>query len=431
MERREVHDHFSRQRYDVIVVGGGAAGMMAAGRAAECGAATLLLEKMPRLGTKVRITGKGRCNLTNIAGLEEFLSHFGPEGRFLHNAFARFFNEDLIALLQRFHVPTVTERGGRVFPASGRATDVVLGLERYLRAGNVEIHFHQPVQGLIVSKGAIQGVRLRDGAVLGLTVILATGGVSYPGTGSTGDAYPWLKALGHTIHPLRPALVPLETAEEWSHQLAGLSLRNVRVTLLVNEKPRHSMFGEMLFTHFGVSGPVILSMSTLAVDALLEGKVQFSIDLKPALSDEQLDARLRRELDEHGKQMLRTLARGLLPRRLIDPLLALAGVPPDKPANQITSAERQRLMARLRDLRVTITHPRPFREAMITAGGVDLGEVDPRTMASRIVDGLYIVGELLNLHADTGGYNLQAAFSTGYVAGQSAAQKAQELRGAS
>lgn len=417
----------SQPTYDVIVVGGGAAGMMAAGRAGECGARTLLLEKMPRLGTKVRITGKGRCNLTNIASREVFISHFGPQGRFLNNAFGRFFSEDLRALLERFGVPTKVERGGRVFPLSDQALDVVIALERYMRTNRVEIRLNTPARGLILRDNAIAGVRTDAGPIAGRAVILAAGGMSYPGTGSTGDAYPWLEALGHTIHPLRPALVPLETQEPWSHALAGLTLRNVRVTLLVNGQKRHSQFGEMLFTHFGVSGPIILSMSTLAVDALAEGCVQISIDLKPALRDEELDARLQRELDAHGRQAIKTIAKNLLPQRLIPPVLELAGIPPDKVAGQITAAERRRLAGVLRDLRLTVTGSRSFREAMVTAGGVDVNEVDPRTMESKLVKGLYIVGELLDVHADTGGYNLQAAFSTGYVAGGAAAERARAM----
>ncbi len=409
--------------YDVIVVGGGAAGMMAAGRAGECGARTLLLEKMPRLGTKVRITGKGRCNLTNIASRHLFISHFGPQGRFLHNAFGRFFSEDLRSLLERFGTPTKVERGGRVFPLSDQAVDVVIALERYMKTHRVEIRLNTPVRGLILREGAVAGVRTDAGPIAGRTVILATGGLSYPGTGSTGDAYPWLESVGHTIRPLRPALVPLETQEPWSHELAGLTLHNVRVTLRVNGQPRHSQFGEMLFTHFGVSGPI----STLAVDALSEGKVELSIDLKPAISDEELDARLQKELAEHGRQAIKTIARNLLPQRLIPPVLEQAGIAPDKVGAQITAAERRRLAGTLRDLRLTVTGSRSFREAMVTAGGVDVNEVDPRTMESRLVRGLYIVGELLDVHADTGGYNLQAAFSTGYVAGSAAAERARAM----
>jgi len=403
--------------------------MIAAGRAAECGATVVLLEKMPRLGTKLRITGKGRCNITNAVDWQEFISHFGRDGRFLNNAFGRFFNDDLLALLDRLGVPTKVERGGRVFPVSDNATDVVIAFERYMKAGGVDIRLNQPVSGLMVSNGVVRGVRLRDGELHGLAVIVAAGGASYPGTGSTGDAYPWMEAADHTVHPIRPALVPLETAEEWSHDLAGLSLRNVRVKLLVNDKVIHTQFGEMLFTHFGVSGPIILSMSTLAVDALSEGRVQFSIDLKPALTGEQLDVRLRRDLDQQGKKAMQTVARGLLPRRLIHPLLTLANVSPGKSAHQITAEERNRLARTLRDLRVTVTRPRTFREAMITAGGGELKEIDPKTMASRRTENLYIVGELLNLHADTGGFNLQAAFSTGYVAGQAAAEQALKIRG--
>jgi predicted Rossmann fold flavoprotein len=415
--------------HDVIVIGGGAAGMIAAGRAAESGASVVLLEKMPRLGIKLRITGKGRCNITNTAARQEFIAHFGREGRFLNNAFGRFFRDELLALLKRLDLLTKVERGGRVFPESDRATDVVMALERYMQAGGVDIRLNQPALGLSLGPDGVHGVRFSHGALYGHTVIVAAGGASYPGTGSTGDAYAWLESAGHTVHAIRPALVPLETAEEWSRQLAGLSLRNVRVSLLVDNRVLARQFGEMLFTHFGVSGPIILSMSTQAVDALPTGVVQFSIDLKPALSDEELDARLQRDLDTHGKKAMQTIARELLPMRLIYPFLVQAGVSPGKPGHQITSGERRQLARTLRDLRVTVTQARPFREAMITAGGVELKEIDPKTMESHRVKHLYIVGELLNLHADTGGYNLQAAFSTGYVAGQAAAEEALRIRG--
>lgn len=405
--------------------------MLAAGRAAAGGASVVLLEKMPRLGTKLRITGKGRCNITNTASRQDFITHFGPDGRFLNNAFGRFFQSELLALLEELGVPTKVERGGRVFPQSDRANDVAQAFERYLTNGKVDVRLNQPVFGLAIKAGTIRGVQVRDRSVDGLTVIVAAGGASYPGTGSTGDAYAWLEAAGHRVHAIRPALVPLETAEEWSHQLAGLALRNVRARLLVGGKKVDEQFGEMLFTHFGISGPIILSMSTRAVDGLARRSVQFSIDLKPALTDEQLDERLRRDLDQQGKKAMQTIARGLLPSRLIYPVLVQAGVSPGKPGHQITSEERKRLALTLRDLRLTITQPRPFREAMITAGGVDLKEIEPRTMESHLVKNLYVVGELLNLHADTGGYNLQAAFSTGYVAGQSAAERASQIRGSS
>ncbi|MGA9348379.1 MAG: NAD(P)/FAD-dependent oxidoreductase [Anaerolineae bacterium] len=415
----------------VIVVGGGAAGLMAAGQAAELGAETLLLEKMNRPGRKLRIAGKGRCNLTNVASLSEFITHFGPNGRFLRQAFSRFSNSDLVAFFEELGVHTVTERGGRVFPASSQAQDVVEALVQWVGERGVTLRSRSPVERLLVEEGRVVGVQVSRNQVFGEesgfysadAVIVATGGASYPATGSTGDGYRLAQAGGHTIVPIRPALVPLETAGDIAPRLQGLSLRNVTVRVWVNGKKQTEAFGEMLFTHFGVSGPIILSLSRRVVDALrLSQRVILSIDLKPALDEGKLDARLLRDLDAHGKQQFHTLLKELLPRKLIPVCLDLTGIPSDKMAHQITSEERQRLRTWLKDFRLEVTGHRPFTEAIITAGGVDTREVDPRTMASRLVEGLYFAGEVLDVDADTGGYNLQAAFSTGWLAGRSAAR---------
>jgi predicted Rossmann fold flavoprotein len=408
----------------VIVVGAGAAGLMAAGQAAEMGAETLLLEKMDRPGRKLRIAGKGRCNLTNVASVSESIAHFGPNGRFLRQALHQFFNSDLVAFFEELGVRTVTERGGRVFPASSQAQDVVDALARWVREQGVTLRTHSPVERLVIEDEQAVGVQVFRGPVYRAdAIIVATGGASYPATGSTGDGYRLAQAVGHTIVPIRPALVPLETAGDVAPRLQGLSLRNVTVQVWVNGKKQAEAFGEMLFTHFGLSGPIILSLSRQVVDALRLGqRVSLSIDLKPALDEGKLDARLLRDLDAHGKQQFRTLLKGLLPRKLIPVCLDLTGIPPDKMAHQITSEERQRLRTWLKDFHLEVTGHRPFTEAIITAGGVDVREVDPRTMASRLVKGLYFAGEVLDVDADTGGYNLQAAFSTGWVAGQSAAQ---------
>lgn len=435
----------------VIVVGGGASGMMAAGRAAEMGADVLLLEKTPRLGNKLRITGKGRCNLTNEADVRAFIGHFGPNGRFLHGAFSRFFTDDLREFFARLGVPTVVERGGRVFPESSEANDVADALRRYCLESGVRVRHKAGVDRLILSGGRIAGAAAGDAEFQSPAVILATGGASYPGTGSSGDGYRLAASVGHTIVPIRAALVPLQTAEPWVPRMMGVSLRNVRATLLVDGKAVASEFGEMLFTHFGVSGPIILTLSrhadvgarhsqkgghqrtaaSLRNGSSEEGqagnasplpKVQIGVDLKPALSDEILDARLRRDLDAHGKQAFRTLVKGLVPAKMVDVLVELSGVPADKPANQVSARERAALLSLLRDLRMTVTGQRPLSEAIVTAGGVALDEVDPRTLESRRAPGLYFCGEVLDLDADTGGYNLQAAFSTGWVAGEMAAQ---------
>jgi predicted Rossmann fold flavoprotein len=407
----------------VIVVGGGASGMMAAGRAAECGAQVLLLERTKRLGNKLRITGKGRCNLTNIADLPDFIAHFGPHGLFLRNAFARFFNQDLVDFFAAQGVPTVVERGQRVFPTSNDAHQVADALAGYLRRSGARVRFKARVTELKAERGRIAGVRTEEGEFLAAqAVIVATGGASYPGTGSTGDGYRLAKALGHTIAPVRPALVPLVVKEGHAKALQGLSLRNVEVSLLLDDQPVACQFGEMLFTHFGVSGPIILTLSGQAVDRLGQGKLEFSINLKPALSDEQLDRRLQRDFDRFGKRAFCNILKELLPRRMISLFVRLTGIPPYKPGHQITAAERKRLFSLLRDFRLTIIGHRPIAEAIVTAGGVSTREIDPRTMESHLVEGLYFCGEVLDINADTGGYNLQAAFSTGYVAGQSAAR---------
>jgi len=418
----------------VIVIGAGAAGLMAAGQAAELGASVLLLEKMNRPARKLRITGKGRCNLTNVAPIPQFIEHFGPGGRFLRHAFYRFFTPDLLTFFQELGVPTVTERGGRVFPASEEAQDVVDALARWAGQCGVTLRTQAPVERLVVEDERVVGVRTFRNQVSSVSkaakpgfhhadaVIVATGGASYPGTGSTGDGYRMAEAVGHTITPIRPALVPLETAGDVAPRLQGLSLRNVTARLLVGGKKRAELFGEMLFTHFGVSGPIILSLSRQAVDALRQGqRVTLSIDLKPALDERKLDARLLRDLDAHGKRQYRTLLKGLLPRKLIPVCIEQTAISLEKPAHQITSRERERLLGWLKDFRLSVTGHRPIAEAIVTAGGVDTREIYPRTMESRLVEGLYFAGEVLDVDADTGGYNLQAAFSTGWLAGRAAA----------
>lgn len=423
----------------VIVIGGGPAGLIAAGQAAKLGAETLLLEKMDRPGRKLRITGKGRCNLTNIAPLSQFIEHFRPNGRFLRQAFSQFLTSELLAFFEELGVPTVTERGGRVFPASGRAQDVADALVQWIAKCGVNLRNRSAVERLNVEEKKVTGVKvyravssMRKASTIRPScgqiynadaVIIATGGASYPETGSTGDGYQLAELAGHSIVQIRPALVPLETRGDIAQRLQGLSLRNVKVQVRVDGKKREQGFGEMVFTHFGVSGPVILSLSRQVVDALLLGqKVELSIDLKPALDHGKLDARLLRELDAHGKQHFRTLLKVLLPRKLIPVCMELVDIFPGKVGHQITTMERKRLRVWLKDFRLQVKAYRPFKEAVVTAGGVNTREVEPRTMASRIVEHLYFAGEVLDVDADTGGYNLQAAFSTGWIAGRSAAQ---------
>jgi predicted Rossmann fold flavoprotein len=413
----------------VVIVGGGAAGLMAAGEAAALGAPTLLLERMARLGTKLRITGKGRCNLTNTSELDEFLAHFAfpdaesPSRFFLRNAFARFFAPDLVSFFENLRVPTVVERGGRVFPTSNDAHQVAEALVRFAREEGARIRLQSRVARLVCDGDRVRGIVSEDGRqVTAGAVIIATGGASYPKTGSSGDGYRMAEEVGHTIVPLRPALVPLVVAGSEPRAMMGLSLRNVEVRLLQDGREFASDFGEMLFTHYGVSGPIILTLSGPAVARLGQGHMEMSINLKPALSLEKLDARLQRDLDQFGKRTYRNLLKGLLPQKMIDVMVARTGIPADKPGHQITAEERGRLRELLHDFRLTIVGHRPLDEAIVTAGGVDTQEVDPRTMASRLLEGLYFAGEVLDVQADTGGYNLQAAFSTGYVAGRSAAR---------
>ena len=432
----------------VIVIGAGAAGMMAAGRAAEAGARVLLLEKMERPGKKILVSGKTRCNLTNTRELREFIAMYGPGGAFLHAAFHRFFRDDLLELLRRYGVETKAERGGRIFPVSDRAADVVAAFGRWLAETGVELATGQRVLSLALAGGGIAGVKTAAGLLPAAAVIVATGGATWPATGSTGDGYELARGAGHRIERLRPALVPLVVKETaLAGAMQGVSLRNVRLTayrgLPGDFRPEfvplrdtgrgtggrkargpliESRCGEMMMTHFGIGGPVTLLMSLAVVDALEDGPVSVAVDFKPALDYPQLRARLQRDLDAHGKRQCKGILAGLLPRKLVDPLAAQAGIPRDKPAHQITAAERERLVEVLKSLRFTITGSLPMAAAIVTAGGVSLKEVDPRTMASRLVPGLYFCGEVLDIDADTGGYNLQAAFSTGWVAGEAAAR---------
>ena len=408
----------------VIVIGGGAAGLMAAGEAARSGAHVVILEKMTRPGRKLRITGKGRCNLTNIAEKREFIGHFGPGGKFLHQAFARFFSDDLVVLMEALGVDIKTERGGRVFPAGDDATKVVDALVRWVMRLGVLTKTKCAVESIQIGDEVVS-VRTESGEVLTASaVIIATGGASYPATGSTGDGYRLAKRLGHSVVPARPALVPLETSGPDAAKLQGLTLKNVRASLVIDDVVVAERFGDMLFTHFGVSGPIILSLSRTAVDALLARlKLRLSIDLKPALDEAKLDARLLRDIQAHGQRQLATLLKDLLPNRMIPLCYEHCGISGDKSANQITAEERKRLRRWLKGFTLKVSGHRDFNEAIITAGGVSLSEVDPKTMCSKIVPGVFFAGEVLDIDGDTGGYNLQAAFSTGWLAGRAAAQE--------
>ena len=439
----------------IIVIGAGASGMIAAGRAAEAGARVLVLEKMARPGEKLLITGKSRCNLTNSKELKDFIAMYGLNGTFLYRAFHCFFRQDLVAFLSAFGVATKTERGGRVFPVSDRAADVVEALLSYLRQQGAILQTRARVTGIRVQDDQVRGVDTDRGFIAANAVIVATGGATWPGTGSTGDGYRMAGKIGHTVVKLRPALVPLIVEEiDLAKSMQGVALRNVRLTAfacpkneidplltpvadagrgIAGKKPRQpvieSRFGEMMFTHFGIGGPVTLLMSLAVVDALEKGPVSVSIDLKPALTREQLHTRIQGDLNRYGKRQWRRIVEGLLPESVALPFCHLTGIDPEKPAHQVSGAERHAAVQLLKSLSFQVKAPLPLSSAIVTAGGVSLTEVDPRTMASLRVSGLYFCGEVLDIDADTGGYNLQAAFSTGYVAGQSAAAHAREDRG--
>ena len=431
---------------DVIVIGGGAAGLMAAGRAGELGASVLLLEKTDGIGKKILVSGKTRCNLTNSAELKNFISMYGVNGSFLHSAFHRFFRPELISFLKHYDLATKVERGGRIFPVSDDASDVVHVFKKYLAAGKAKVILNSGVVTVAPGKNSIFEIKTSRFNYRSRSVIMAAGGSSWPATGSAGDGCKISSQLGHTIVRLKPALVPIVVQEiKLAQSMQGVSLRNVRATAFQGEavavdpvltpncdygrgemkKPHapviESRFGEMLFTHFGLGGPIILLMSLAVVEALENGPVSILIDLKPALTREQLRKRLQTDLNSFGKRKIAGILREYLPAKMIEPLVALAGIENEKPAHQITAAEREKIIELFKALRFNVRSALPLEKAIVTAGGVALREIDPRTMASRIVPGLYFCGEVLDIDADTGGYNLQAAFSTGFVAGESAA----------
>jgi len=408
------------EHFDVIVVGAGPAGLLAAGSAAETGDRVLVLEKMKQEGRKLLITGKGRCNITNSAPAGEFMKHVYPNGRFLKNAFSTFFSQDIITLLGKYGVDAILERGGRYFPSSNKSSDVLLALLKWVREFKVEIRCGFRVEKLLVTEGVIHGVRANGQEFRSEKVILATGGKSYPATGSNGEGYDLARIAGHTLVEPRPSLVPIETSGGISQQLQGLTLKNVRASVWVNDKKRGEDFGEMIFTHFGLSGPIILTLSRVVVDELHRGsKVEVSIDLKPALDEQKLDLRLLRDLDEFGKKRISNIFRNWLPSSMIPVFLDSLGIDPAKEGHQVSSKERKRIRNLMKSFRFSISGHRSFKEAIITAGGIPTNEISSRTMESKLVKGLFFAGEVIDLDAETGGYNLQIAYSTAWLAGKS------------
>lgn len=406
----------------IAVIGAGAAGLVAAGAAAQAGAQVVLFEKNAKVGRKIMITGKGRCNVTNNCDVPGVLANIPVNPRFLYSALGKCSPADVIAFFEGLGVPLKTERGNRVFPVSDKALDIVDALFFYVKRLGVRLELAHTVEGIETKDGAVCGVRV-DGKVFAADrVIVATGGASYPATGSTGDGYAFARALGHTIVSPRPSLVPLVADGDVCSKLMGLSLKNVRVTVRENEKPIFEDFGEMLFTHFGLSGPLILSASA-HMRHFGSKQYRVDIDLKPALDEKMLDKRLLSDFEAHKNSDFINALGELLPRKLIPVVVERSGIDPRVKVHSVTKAQRQALLRLLKAFPVTVTGARPIAEAIITTGGVSVKQVNPKTMESKLVKGLYFAGEILDVDAYTGGFNLQIAWATGRLAGQSAAEE--------
>ncbi len=407
----------------IVVVGGGPAGMMAGIRAGELRQDVTLIEKNPSLGKKLLLSGKGRCNLTNACDLDSFIKRFSGNGQFLRDAFKKFFNLDLMRFFEERGLKLKTERQLRVFPETNRSGSVVEALEKELNKNKVKIIYKAVMKDMILQDNKIKGLLLQDGKIIPADrLILATGGISFSFTGSTGEGLDISRRLGHQIVELRPGLVPLETRQHYPRLLEGLALKNIRLRFSDSRKQIDSEVGELLFTRFGISGPLVLSLSGRIADWLKESNsVYVEIDLKPALTREQLSARLLREFKMNPKKTIKNTLKALLPKRLVDVFIHIVNIAPDNKVSQVTKEKRESLVSLLKAMRLDILKPRPIGEAMITRGGVSLKDINPRTMESRLIKGLYFAGEIIDIDADTGGFNLQAAFSTGYLAGESAA----------
>lgn len=405
----------------IIVIGGGVAGLLCAITAAHEGGQVSLFEKMPKVGLKMGITGKGRCNITNAAPIMDFIAKTPGNGRFLYSAYEKFNNEDLLDLLHSWGLATKVERGGRVFPQSDDAQEVRHLFMKKLADEKVDLHLEEPVRKILTEDGRVKGILTGKRMYEADAVILTTGGASYPRTGSTGDGYRMARELGHKVTTIRPALIPLVCREEYCRELQGISLKNVTLSVDGGGRRKGEEFGEMLFTHFGISGPIVLSLSDKVSLWLSQGhSVKGSIDLKPALTREVLDKRVLRDLEKYQKRQMAGALQDLMLHRMIDVVLNLAGIPRDLPVSDLKKADRLKLVETLKAMPLTITGTRPIEEAIVTAGGISVKEVNPSTMESKLIQNLYFAGEVLDIHAFTGGYNLQAAFSTGHLAALSA-----------
>ncbi|MEA4913043.1 MAG: NAD(P)/FAD-dependent oxidoreductase [Christensenella sp.] len=401
----------------VFVIGGGPAGMIAAANAAKNGHTVTLFERNEKLGKKLYITGKGRCNVTNIAERDSFFEHVLRNPRFLYSAFSHFDNKDIMERIEQAGVPLKTERGGRVFPVSDKSSDILRACEKMVRESGVSVRLNAHVDEVLAQDGAVSGIRIGSQTLACDAVVVATGGISYPQTGSTGDGYDFARATGHSVEEPVASLVPLVTEELWPRELAGLTLKNITLTAEKKGKEVFSELGELLFTHFGISGPLVLSLS--GVIAGQPAGTRLSIDLKPALSREQLDARLVRDLQEGARQQVKTALHALLPQRLLESVLELAQIDGALPVGQLNKTMRQQLVEMLKALPLTVSGARGLNEAVVTRGGVSVKDVNASTMESKRVKRLYFAGEVLDIDATTGGYNLQIAWSTGALAGDS------------
>lgn len=409
------HDH---EIFDIAVIGGGPAGMIAAGRAAETGAKVVLIEKNKSLGTKLLITGKGRCNITQANfNDKDFIAKLGDKGKFLFSSLNAFGPEDVINFFEEKGLKTKIERGGRVFPASNKSLDVLNVLLGYLRKNKVKILFGKKVIGFGLNEGNIEYVKLIKEKIYARNYIIATGGKTYPETGSTGDGYKWAKELGHKLINPTPALVPIKTRESWLKNLQGLSLKNVRINVIQDGKKADSRFGEMLFTHFGLSGPIILDVSKNIRELLNKGEVTIELDLKPALDFTELDQRLQRDFAKFSTKAFKNYLPELLPKKSINTMIYLSGIGSQEKLNTISREQRKKFVKLLKCIKINVKSIMGFDEAIITSGGVNLKEIDPKTMQSKIVENLFLAGEIIDLDGPTGGYNLQICWSTGFAAG--------------
>lgn len=408
----------------ILIIGGGAAGMAAAVFLGEKHHQVHLFEKNEKLGKKLFITGKGRCNITNTCDDETFFKSVVTNSKFLYSAFYGYSNQDVVSFFESLGLAVKEERGGRIFPVSDHSSDVIRVLEKRMKELDVKVHLKSEAEALLTEEGGegehkVRGIRLRNGAeILGDKVIVATGGFSYQATGSTGDGYTFAKETGHTVTQLRPALVPIATKEEYVTQMQGLALKNIRFTVKDGKKVLYDDFGELLFTHFGISGPLVLTASSYIGKKLEKKELQGYIDLKAALTEEQLDARLLREFEAGINRQFKNVITGMFPAKLYPVVLELGGIAPDKKVNEITRKERQDFIYLVKHFPLTLVELRPFREAIITQGGVKVKEINPKTMESKLVKGLYFIGEVLDLDAVTGGFNLQIAWSTAKAAAE-------------